>query len=199
MTEEIRSRGKTEMAPEMPKTIKVSSKSTGARQESRLLKSFVVSDDFVIGAYEGTISEYDIIIKYRQKIAEKWTKPRQPKHIHWAVDLLLKMQTKKKTTVEFINFLRAKWNAATPLKSHEDRENFLSGIKNEELSLGEFQELEGGGEYSVAFLYKLAQLLMTQEKSNRPDAYMFSKLLDKLSTTSDIYSVVATASLTKRG
>jgi len=41
-------------------------------------------------------------------------------------------------------------------------------------------------------------MLMLQEKTNRPDAYMFKNLLDALLEGEDIFRIVSTASMGKR-
>jgi hypothetical protein len=41
----------------------------------------------------------------------------------------------------------------------------------------------------------IAKLLMIQEKTNREDAYMFKKLLERLKEGKDIFSIVSTATL----
>lgn len=48
----------------------------------KLIMQFPVNDHFQIGIFQGTISDYDILIKYKQLINGKWTQPRTPKHIH---------------------------------------------------------------------------------------------------------------------
>lgn len=63
-----------------------------------LLKEFPVNGSFYIGIYQGTISAQDIIIRYRQKENGLWSKPRTPKHIHWAVDILIKQYQDNQTT-----------------------------------------------------------------------------------------------------
>ena len=78
------------MTPKMANSITVGGKSLP------LLIQFPVNDHFVIGIYQGTISKFDMIIKYRQLINEKWTRARTPKHIHWAVDILIKQNEKTK-------------------------------------------------------------------------------------------------------
>ena len=56
-----------------------------------------------------------------------------------------------------------------------------------------YDELAEKGEYSIKFLLLLAKLLMHQEKTNYPGAYMFRRLLEQLKTSPDIFSVVSTA------
>lgn len=49
-----------------------------------------INGTYILGIYKGTLSEYDILLKYRQKEDGKWSRIRTPKHIHWAVDMLVK-------------------------------------------------------------------------------------------------------------
>ena len=54
------------------------------------LKVFTPDNKTIIGVYQGSFSKYDILIRYRQKDKNnKWSHIRTPKHIHWAVDLLI--------------------------------------------------------------------------------------------------------------
>lgn len=41
-----------------------------------------VNNKFIIATYQGSLSQYDILIKYRQKEKDKWSNIRTPKHIH---------------------------------------------------------------------------------------------------------------------
>jgi hypothetical protein len=71
----------------------------------KLINAFKVNDSYIIGIYEGSLSEYDIVIKYRQKLKDgSWSNIRTPKHIHWAVDLLIKMQAEPKKQKNFSRF-----------------------------------------------------------------------------------------------
>ena len=56
-----------------------------------------------------------------------------------------------------------------------------------------YQNLNGKGEYSVEFLCVLAILLMRQEKTNNPNAYMFKDLLEALKAKDDIFKIVSVA------
>lgn len=53
-----------------------------------LIHAFKVNDRYIIGIYKGSLSKYDILIKYRQKTEKGWSRIRTPKHIHWAKDFL---------------------------------------------------------------------------------------------------------------
>lgn len=178
------------MVPKMAKSITVGGKSLP------LLIQFPVNDHFVIGIYQGTISKFDMIIKYRQLINEKWTRARTPKHIHWAVDILIKQNEKPEETNKLIQFLLDYWENVQPIKNDEERNRLLNidSLKaevNKETKL--YENLANSGEYSVKFLLLLAKLLMFQEKTNKADAYMFKDLLEHLKDCPDIFEVVSTA------
>lgn len=84
-----------------------------------------VNGKFIIAVYQGSLSRYDILIKYRQKEKNKWSNIRTPKHIHWAVDLMIKMHADREKTIQFLNFLLDMWRKIKPLKSEEEsEENF---------------------------------------------------------------------------
>jgi len=170
-------------------------------QKIRPLFVAQINDRFILAVYQGVISELDILIKYRQKTKARWSRIRTPKHIHWAVDLLIKMHAEREQTKRFLNFLIGIWNETIPIRSEKEKqesltiENLLGSCAAE---IAEYQELEKRGEYSIRFLILLAKLLMLQEKTNRPDAYMFKKLLDALLEGEDIFKIVSTASMGKR-
>ena len=47
-----------------------------------------VFTDYIIFVFQGTLSQFDIVIKYKKD----GKRIRTPKHIHWVVDILMKMQ-----------------------------------------------------------------------------------------------------------
>lgn len=162
------------------------------------LKVFQVNDNTIIAIYKGALSPFDILIRYRQKLKNaKWSNIRTPKHIHWTVDILMKMQTFKELTQEFLDFFINIWNKTVPIKSEQERQSLdlksLLNISKKEIE--RFRELSKKGEYSVNFLILLAKLLMLQEKTNRPDAYMFKRVLDGLKSGEDLFHVLSTATL----
>lgn len=181
------------MGIELPK---MSFKKKGIKQNP--IKVFQVNDNTIIAVYKGSLSPFDILIKYKQKLKNgKWSRIRTPKHIHWTVDILMKMQTFKDLTQQFLDFFIDIWNKTTPIKSEQERQSldlqsFLNLSKKE---IERFQELSKKGEYSVRFLILLAKLLMLQEKTNRPDAYMFKRVLDGLKKGEDLFRVLSTATL----
>lgn len=167
---------------------------------SKLITQFPVNDHFQIGVFEGKLSPYDILIKYKQLINGKWTRPRTPKHIHWAVDILIKQNEMPEETSKFIDFLINYWNSVPSISSKEELDSLLNVEKlteevNQEAS--DYSELAKKGEYSIKFLLLLAKLLMFQEKTNRSDAYMFKMVLEKLKDSPDIFSIVSAATYRK--
>ncbi|MBA7700781.1 hypothetical protein ES703_109505 [subsurface metagenome] len=165
------------------------------------LEVFRPEPHIVVGVYQGSLSKFDILIKYRQiKKDGKWSRIRTPKHIHWAVDLLIKMHADRKKIQEFLDFLIDIWNKTSSFQSEEERKKFLN-IRNlldvHKDKIRKYQKISNFGEYRVEFLILLAKLLMAQEKTNMPDAYMFRKLLEALKKGEDIFSIVSIA--THRG
>jgi len=164
------------------------------------LAAIPVNGEYVLAIYQGSLSEHDILIKYRQLENGKWSRLRTPKHIHWAVDILIKHYIEPKETDLFLESLLQLWDKTEGLHSMVDRqrilnENNLMDQVNKEAS--NYPKLAKKGEYSVKFLLLLANLLMIQEKTNRSDAYMFKDLLHKLKNHKNIFEIVSTASHTR--
>jgi hypothetical protein len=166
-------------------------------KEIQPIKVFPVNGIMVLAIYKGTLSPFDILLKYRQKNANnKWSRIRTPKHIHWAVDVLLKMQQYKSLTKEFLDFMIDAWKRTKPIESEKKRQSLnldeLLQVSTDELK--KFEQLSKAGEYSIRFLILLAKLLMLQEKTNRHDAYMFRKLLESLKQNNDLFQIISSAS-----
>lgn len=165
------------------------------------VKTFQINDSTIIAIYKGSLSKYDILIKYRQKQKNgRWSRIRTPKHIHWTVDILIKMKIYEELTRDFLDYFINVWEKTSPILNEKERltidlKNLLS-ISNVEIN--KFKELSKHGEYSVKFLILLAKLLMLQEKTNNPQAYMFKKVLKKLKDGGDLFSILSAASLGKR-
>jgi len=161
------------------------------------LAIFEPEPNIVVGVYQGSFSKFDILIKYRQIRKDRgWSNIRTPKHIHWAVDLLVKMHADREKIKKFLDFLMEIWNQTSSIKSEKERKKFLD-IKNlldvHKDKIKKYQDISNFGEYKIEFLILLAKLLMAQEKTNRPDAYMFRKLLEALKEGEDIFSIVSKA------
>lgn len=70
-----------------------------------------VFDDYIIYVFQGSLSKYDIIIKYRKD----GKRIRTPKHIHWAVDVLMKMQGNDALTRKYLEVIQKCWETCAPL------------------------------------------------------------------------------------
>ncbi len=157
-----------------------------------------INDSYLIAIYQGALSKFDILIKYRQrnKLTQKWSNIRTPKHIHWAVDILIKMYSDKEKTREFLEFLLTIWDSTKPIRNAQEREKILNleflidEVRDE---IKQYEALSEKGEYSIKFLVLLARLLMLQEKTNLETAYMFKNLLEALKSGEDIFKIVSIA------
>lgn len=169
-------------------------------RELTLLATFPVNGKYILGVYQGFISEFDLLLRYRQKDDTKrsgWSKIRTPKHMHWAVDVLIKMHSEEEKTKAFLDFLLDNWNNhISPLKTKEERDKLLDveSLSNQiNLEASNYDTLADKGEYSIKFLLLIARLLMIQEKTNMESAFMFKKLLEALREGKDIFKIVSIA------
>lgn len=161
------------------------------------IKTIEINNSFLLGVYQGSISKFDLLIKFRQRDKNRkngWSYLRTPKHIHWTVDLLLKMSHFPELTKEFLDFLISIWENTIPNITETQRDEALlldNFIRDNIANIEKYYTLNTKGEYSVNFLILLAKLLMQQEKNNKEDAYMFINLLKELKKGSDIFSIVS--------
>lgn len=147
--------------------------------------------DYIIYVFQGNLSQFDIVIKYKKN--EK--RIRTPKHIHWVVDILMKMQGNEKLTKKYLLAIQNCWNMCVPLNNN-DFATLKSLIENGEkdIEIEQYFELNTFGEYDVEFLYVLMELLAVQEKTNRADAYMFGNIIEELlESDRDIFKIISTA------
>ena len=150
-----------------------------------------VFTDYIIYVFQGTLSQFDIVIKYKKDD----TRIRTPKHIHWVVDILMKMQGNEILTKNYLQAIQDCWNSCVPL-TNNDYDTLKVLIENGEndIDIEQYFPLNDFGEYDVEFLYVLMELLAVQEKSNRADAYMFGKIIEELlETDRDIFKIISTA------
>lgn len=147
--------------------------------------------DYIIYVFQGTLSKFDILIKYRKDNK----RIRTPKHIHWVVDILMKMQGKEILTKQYLKSIQNCWIACVPL-ANNDFDTLKALIENgeKEIEIEQYYDLNAFGEYDVEFLYVLMELLAVQEKTNRSDAYMFGKIIEELlEADRDIFKIISTA------
>lgn len=159
-----------------------------------------VNNSFILAIYKGKKGIADILIKYRQKLKNgKWSNIRTPKHIHWTVDILIKMFQEEHLTKYFLDELMRIWETEIHPLSKEERDkiNLKELLNYDKETLEQFKELSKYGEYNVKFLLLLAKLLMIQEKTNYPKGHLFQNLLKKLKEGEDIFSILQTATLNK--
>lgn len=166
-----------------------------------LLAEIPVNGTYILGVYKGTLSKFDILLRYRQKDGEKWSRMRTPKHIHWAVDILIKHYSEPRETDLLLTHLLNIWGNTVPLKRDSERKKLLDTdtlLAEVDKEAEKYSKLADKGEYSVKFLILIAKLLMVQEKTNRDDAFMFGNLLTKLRDHKNIFEIVSAASFNGR-
>lgn len=150
-----------------------------------------VFSNYIIYVFQGALSQFDIVIKYRKD----GKRIRTPKHIHWVVDILMKMQGNEILTKRYLEAIQNCWNTCVPLTSN-DFYTLKALIENgeKEIDIEQYFSLNAFGEYDVEFLYVLMELLAVQEKTNRADAYMFGSIIEELlEADRDIFKIISTA------
>lgn len=159
------------------------------KEESAIIE--YVFNAFEIYVFQGQFSTFDILIKY-QRSAQRI---RSPKHIHWTVDLLMKISAKPRLARGYVSLLLSTWKAAKPLSDNSF--HTLKGLVEKATSnvdLTKYKSLDNNGLFPADVLYVLMVLLSAQEKTNRQDAHLFGDILEKLSAPKpDIYSVLSLA------
>lgn len=146
---------------------------------------------YIIYVFQGILSQFDIVIKYKKD----GTRIRTPKHIHWVVDILMKMQGNEALAKRYLQAIQNCWNTCVPL-TNNDYATLKVLIENGEtdIDIEQYFALNTYGEYDVEFLYVLMELLAVQEKTNRADAYMFGKIIEELlEADRDIFKIISTA------
>lgn len=150
-----------------------------------------VFSKYIIYVFQGNLSQFDIVIKYKKD----GKRIRTPKHIHWVVDILMKMQGNEILTRQYLLAVQNCWKSSGPL-SNNNYETLKELIENgeKEIDIEQYSDLNTFGEYDIEFLYVLMELLAAQEKTNFADAYMFGKIIeDLLESDRDIFTIVSTA------
>ena len=150
-----------------------------------------VFTDYIIYVFQGKLSQFDIVIKYRKN----GTRIRTPKHIHWVVDVLMKLQGNEELTRQYLLAIQNCWNSCVPLLNNNyETLKTLIETGERDIDIKKFFSLNVFGEYDVEFLYVLMELLAVQEKTNRADAYMFGNIIQELlETDRDIFKIISTA------
>jgi len=170
--------------------------STRVRKKGNMFHS-IIDIDFQNGlfvyAFPGRLSQNDIWLMFRDRRVPR-TQIRTPKHIHWAADLLIKKDNDPQLTNQFLNDMLQRWNNIQPLPNR----NYQTILNNLNLSrnrnfINSYSALNQHGFFNIDFLIHLMELLMLQEKTNNPNAYMFRDAVNALLTSNDLYSIIAKA------
>jgi hypothetical protein len=156
----------------------------------------IIDSDFLLSVFPGNLSDNDILLKYKDY--NNNSRLRTPKHIHWVVDLLIKKEKDPTLTNKLLKLFRSSWNNASGL-SLRNYNTITKVIYNSKVlnDLTKFNNLNNYGYFSVEFLIILMELLIVQEKTNNPNAYMFGNIIKSLLNNQDLFSIISTA--THRG
>lgn len=164
------------------------------RGKIKPIAELVLDDDtsiYVLPGSRGQRPNCDILIKYKKKNK----KIRTPKHIHWAVDLLIKKQFDEKLTNSFIEEIKKEWDDCKPLENNEFYT--IKTISNEcegKINKSKYNKLNDYGEYDIEFLIVLLTLMMYMEKTNSDNAHMFIDVLNSLLNDEiDIFKIISSA------
>ena len=169
---------------------------TVIRQKNQTTTS-ILDIDFGNGlwiyVFPGKISQNDIWIKFRDFNVPR-SKIRTPTHIHWAVDILIKKFGNRNLTDRFLNDMLSRWNQITPL-SNRQMQTILNNLIYSQNSqfIATYHMLNAAGFFTIEFLTHLMELLMLQEKTNNPQAYMFKNVINSLLSYTDLYKILSTA------
>lgn len=157
------------------------------------IKEFQIDDQTIVAIFQGARGdrpELDIIIKYTDKSSKG--RVRTPKHIHWAIDLLIKKEHNEDLTKKFIIYLLDVWNNVQPFKTKKDQQN-CTLIYSQPNQLRDYLDLNNYGEYSIQFISTILELIMIQEKTGSMKAHMFKDTLEAILNDKDIFSIVSRA------
>lgn len=149
-----------------------------------------IDNKYIIAIYQGTYGdnpELDIKVAYREKFGDKWTKIRQPKHIHWAVDILVKKVANEELLTGFVQHMLELYDKTTPLKNKKEQQELLQKISFKDIE--RFNSISNGF-YAIKFIYCVMYLLMVEEKTSNNSAHMFKDLLHDLVNKDDFYGIV---------
>ena len=146
----------------------------------------------IIGLFQGSFGQHpdlDSIVRY----VHHGKNLRTPKHLHWAIDLLLKRQFAPDLTRDFINYLTQVYDGIRPFVSIVDRASRPIQSATGDVLEG-FGELNKFGEYSVEFTIYIVEIMSTIEKTSNPNAFMFRQVLERCAEPDlDIFVTISAA------
>src|SRR5699024_5912687 len=120
----------------------------------RAIIEFVFTD-YIIYVFQGILSQFDIVIKYKKD----GTRIRTTKHIHCVVDILMKMQGNEALAKRYLQAIQNCWNTCVPLTNNDYATlNVLIENGETDIDIEQYFALNTYGEYDVEFLYVLMEL-----------------------------------------
>ena len=105
--------------------------------------------------------------------------------------MLIKQYSNPECTQNLIDFLLLKWDKIKGIQDTHIQKNVLKDVIK--IKIPKKLSQLNYGIYDIEFLFRLAFLLMIQEKTNRSDAYMFKKLLESLREKKDLFKIISIA------
>ena len=175
------------------KTIDVSYKIKNEDRRSYPLKSWEMADGTMVAIYQGFRGEnpdLDFIVKYR----EPGKRLRTPSHTHWIVDLVIKGEINKSSTLDLVKELIEIYDSIEPFRTVEER-NSYELLYSHEIAR-DFSWLNGTGALSLELIGTLVELFSKCEKQTT-GAFMFRSMLnltqEYLEGKKDYYQVIGTS------
>ena len=163
----------------------------GPRVES--LNQFELSDGTIVAIFQGFRGEnpdLDFIVKYK----EPGKRLRTPSHTHWIVDLIVKGEINRPSTLDLVKELIEVYDAIDPFQTVEERDNYELIYANE--IARDFSWLDGIGSLSLELIGTLVELFSKCEKQTS-GAFMFRSMLtltkEYLEHKKDYYQIIGTS------
>ena len=163
----------------------------GPRVEA--LNQFELSDGTIVAIFQGFRGEnpdLDFIVKYK----EPGKRLRTPSHTHWIVDLIVKGEINRPSTLDLVKELIEIYDAIDPFQTVEERDNYELMYANE--IARDFSWLDGIGSLSLELIGALVELFSKCEKQTS-GAFMFRSMLtltkEYLEDKKDYYQIIGTS------
>ena len=169
---------------------------TISREKERIssIIEFVFDGHLRLVVFPGRISPNDIWIKYIDSNTSG--RMRTPKHIHWVLDILVKREHNRDLVNDFLKKMLNRWEEIKPLPDREYttiKDNLVFSM--DENFVSKYRALDSFGFWPMDFITFLIELLMIQEKTNNPNAYMFPKVVKNILEGNDPYRIVSDATM----
>ena len=163
------------------------------RRKKLSLKYFIMGDGLVLGMFEGNRGEkpsWDFTLKFLEPGAKRQL--RTPQHLHWVVDLLLKMKTYKKEVCQIISFYHNYYYNVKPYLSKSDKTKYnpFTPIKMTK----KYSKINHKGIYTIEYISYLIELFAIREKTsprkNNIVENLLNCLLDYCEGKQDFYNLL---------